>query len=310
MSRKYAIIGTGAIGGFYGAKLQKSGLDIHFLLHNDYEYVQKHGLVIDSIDGNFSLPQINAYNDVGKMPICDVVIISLKTTQNHLLPHLLPNLITSNSIVLVLQNGLNIEPMVAEIVGNQRVMGGLCFICSQKVGPGHIRHLDYGAVTLGDYAANYQACGLTKRMEEIAQDFTNAGISSSLTPDLMLARWKKLVWNVPFNALSVVLNTTTDKIINNEYSYKLSAQLMQEVVAAAAGCDRFIPNSFIQEMLDKTVKMTPYSPSMKLDFEAQRPLEVEAILGNPLRVAQEVKVQVPKMEMLYQQLKFIDVCMK
>ena len=310
MSRKYAIIGTGAIGGFYGAKLQKSDLDIHFLLHNDYEYVQKHGLVIDSIDGNFSLPQINAYNDVGKMPICDVVIISLKTTQNHLLPHLLPNLITSNSIVLVLQNGLNIEPMVAEIVGNQRVMGGLCFICSQKVGPGHIRHLDYGAVTLGDYAANYQACGLTKRMEEIAQDFTNAGISSSLTPDLMLARWKKLVWNVPFNALSVVLNTTTDKIINNEYSYKLSAQLMQEVVAAAAGCDRFIPTRFIQEMLDKTAKMTPYSPSMKLDFEAQRPLEVEAILGNPLRVAQEVKVQVPKMEMLYQQLKFIDVCMK
>ncbi len=304
--RSYAILGTGALGGFYGAKLQKAGLDIHFLLKSDYEYVSKSGLVIESKDGDFTLTQVNAYNDVEKMPPCDVVVVALKTTQNHLLPQMLPPVVRDNGVVLVLQNGLGVEEEVTKIVGRTSIIGGLCFLCSNKVGPGHIRHLDYGHMTLGGYAVDYEPTGITEKMRQIGDDLKSAGISIELAEDLLLGRWKKLVWNIPYNGLSVILNARTDELMSYVHTRKLVEQLMHEVAAGAKSCGRIIPDSFIQTMLDYTVKMKPYRTSMKIDYDERRPLEVEAIFGNPLRKAQAAGVDLPQISCIYQQLKFLD----
>ncbi|MBD2485742.1 putative 2-dehydropantoate 2-reductase [Planktothrix sp. FACHB-1365] len=306
VTRSYAIIGTGAVGGFYGAKLQKAGLEVHFLLNRDYEFVRTQGLKIDSLEGNFTLPQVQAYNDVHQMPPCDVVIITLKTTHNYLLPQLLPPIVKPDGVVLLLQNGLNVEPQIAEIVGEKRVMGGLCFICSNKVGPGHIQHIDYSAVHLGEYQDQYQPGGISERMQEIAVDFQRAQIPIELSEDLMLSRWKKLVWNIPYNGLSVVLDARTDEIMTNPETRLLAAELMGEVVAIASSYNRHLPKNYIELMLDHTDKMKPYLTSMKLDYDAHRPLELEAIVGNPLQAAIAQGVDVPKITMLYQQLKFLD----
>ncbi|OUL28227.1 putative 2-dehydropantoate 2-reductase [Nostoc sp. 106C] len=304
--RSYAILGTGALGGFYGAKLQKAGLDVHFLLRSDYKYVSQSGLVIESKDGDFTLPQVHAYHDVEKMPQCDVVMVALKTTQNHLLAQMLPPVVKDNGVVLILQNGLAVEEEVAKIVGNVSIIGGLCFLCSNKVAAGHIRHLDYGQITLGEYTASYQPCGITDKMRQIADDFINAGISIELTEDLLLGRWKKLVWNIPYNGLSVILNARTDELMAYKHTRNLAEQLMYEVADGAKSCDRIIPDSFIQMMLDYTVKMKPYRTSMKIDYDARRPLEVEAIFGNPLRKAQAAGVNLSQISCIYQQLKFLD----
>ena len=319
--RTYAILGTGALGGFYGARLQQAGLEVHFLLRSDYEQVQQHGLKVESIEGNFHLPKVRAYRDVNAMPPCDVVIVALKTTQNHLLPQLLPPVVKPNGVVLVLQNGLGIETQVADVVGGDRVMGGLCFLCSNKIAPGHLHHLDYKDITLGDYAPVYAPCGVTERMQQIAADFEQAKIPVELAEDLFVARWKKLMWNIPFNGLSVVLNTTTDRMMADAFACKLAEQLMQEVRTGCAACvrqmetetksgkssdDRLIPQTFVKKMLDYTAKMKPYRTSMKIDYDERRPLEVEAIFGNPLRMAQQTGVDLPRIETLYQQLKFLD----
>jgi 2-dehydropantoate 2-reductase len=305
MSRSYAIIGTGALGGLYGALLQKVGLDVHFLLHSDYQHVQTHGLIVESPLGNFTLPQIQAYNDAAQMPACDVVIVALKTTQNHLLPQLLPPVVKDDGVVLVLQNGLGIEDDVAEIVGGERVIGGLCFLCSNKVGAGYIRHLDYGEIKLAEYTPNYQPMGITQRLQKIARDFEGTGIPILLESDLLLARWQKLVWNIPFNGLSVVLNARTDELMAHSSTRILAEELMREVVTGAKSSDRLIPDSFLQKMLDYTLKMTPYRTSMKIDYDDHRPLEIAAMFGNPLRFAQERGVTMPKIAMLYQQLQFL-----
>lgn len=304
--RSYAIIGTGALGGYYGACLQRVGLDVHFLLHSDYEQVREQGLVVESPKGNFTLPQVNAYGDAATMPPCDVVIVALKTTHNHLLPQMLATVIKDDGVVLVLQNGLGIEQEVARIVGSKRVMGGLCFLCSNKLGPGHICHLDYGEITLGEYTPNAQMGGITKRMRQIADDFEQAGIPIKLAEDLLLARWQKLVWNIPYNGLSVVLNATTNELMADQYTRSLVEQLMAEVVAGAATAHRMISDRFIQKMLDYTENMTPYRTSMKIDYDEGRPLEVEAIFGNPLRVATAAGADLPLISMLYRQLKFLD----
>jgi 2-dehydropantoate 2-reductase len=305
-NRNYAILGTGALGGYYGACLQRAGLDVHFLLHSDYEHVRQHGLVIDSKYGDFTLPQVHAYGNVSEMPRCDVVVVALKTTQNHLLPQLLPTVIKDRGVVLLLQNGLGVEEEVAQIVGSERVIGGSCYLCSNKVGPGHINHLDYKEIKLGEYTPQYRPGGITDRMRQIAEDFESAGIPIQLAEDLLLMRWQKLVWNIPYNGLSVVLDANTDELMADHHARSLVEQIMREVVAGAASNGRIIRDRFIQEMLDHTEKMNPYRTSMKIDFDSRRPLEVEAILGNPLRAATAAGVELPQIRVLYQQLKFLD----
>ncbi|MGD1804277.1 putative 2-dehydropantoate 2-reductase [Dapis sp. BLCC M126] len=308
MSNKtYTIIGTGAVGGLYGAKLQKAGHKVSFLLRSDYQHVIEKGLIIESVDGDFTLPKVDAYNDVKKMPISDVVIVALKATQNHLLPELLPPLVNKNTVVLLLQNGINIEPEIYQIIGSSTLIGGLCFVCSNKVGAGKIRHIDYGTITIGQYFSHNRAAGITEQMREIAQDFEQASISIELSEDLLLARWKKLVWNIPYNGLSVVLDARTDEIMANTDTRFLAEQLMWEVAAGAKSCGRIIDDRFIQKMLDYTEKMKPYLTSMKLDYEGKKPLEVEAIVGNPLRMAKNAEVDLPMISLLYRQLKFLDI---
>ena len=109
MNMTYGIIGTGAIGGYYGGKLAHSGKDVHFLFHRDYEYVREHGLQIDSCDGSFHLDNVNAYHSTADMPKCDVVLVGLKTTNNHLLPELLAPLLHPQTIVVLIQNGIGVE---------------------------------------------------------------------------------------------------------------------------------------------------------------------------------------------------------
>jgi len=306
-NHSYAILGTGAIGGFYGGKLQKAGFEVHFLLNRDYEYVKENGLIVESVDGDFTLEKVNAYNDVAQMPRCDVVMVALKTTQNHLLPQLLPPLLKKKSIIVLLQNGLGAEEAVAKFVKHQPILGGLCFVCSNKIGPGHIRHLDYGTITLAEYSPKGEAAGNTNNMRLVGADLEQAEISIIRHEDLLLARWKKLVWNVPYNGLSVVLNAKTNQIMANKHTRRLAEDLMQEVVAGAAACDRIITEEFVEKMLDHTEKMKPYITSMKLDYDRRNALEVEAIFGNPLHMAKLVGVDLPRMWMLYQQLKFLDV---
>jgi 2-dehydropantoate 2-reductase len=300
--RSYAIIGAGALGGFYGARLQRAGCDVHFLLHSDYEHVKRHGLICESKDGDFTLPKVHAYRDANDLPRCDVVCLCLKTTQNHLLAELLPPVVEDNGVVLVMQNGLGVENEVAKIVGAERVMGGLCFLCSNKIGPGHIRHLDYGMVSLGEFATR----GVSDRMRGIGDDLQRAGIPVQLAEDLAIARRQKLVWNIPYNGLSVILNANTDALMADPHTRQLVEQIMREIVADAHAASVAVDREIIERMLQYTDNMKPYRTSMKIDFDEHRPMEVEAIFGNPLRAAQQAGAKSPLIEMLYRQLKFLD----
>ncbi|MFM8189235.1 MAG: putative 2-dehydropantoate 2-reductase [Pirellula sp.] len=307
MSIRYGVLGTGALGGFYGGLMARRGLDVHFLFHSDYQHVLTHGLRVDSKLGDFHLPSVNAYGRPEAMPKCDVVIIGLKSTQNHLLENLLTPILNANSIVLVLQNGLNVEQAAVQIVGHSRVAGGCCFLCSNKVGPGHIRHLDYGRIVFGAYRGiDGKGIGPSpESLQRILTDLVDSGIEAYLTDDLPTTKWKKLMWNIPFNGLSVLLNASTDAIMNDPDSRLLARRISQEVrqIAMAAGCP--IEPSYVDWVIDHTDDMVPYDSSMRLDFLNGRPIEVEAIYGNALLEAQRCGFTAPIVQTMYQQLKFM-----
>ncbi|NDW19575.1 putative 2-dehydropantoate 2-reductase [Dysgonomonas sp. 216] len=302
MSLKYAIIGTGAIGGYYGGMLAQAGQEVHFLFNSDYGYVKQNGLRVDSVKGNFHLDNLLAYNNTADMPACDVVLVCLKSTNNYLLKDLLPPLLHNDTLVILIQNGLGLEEDLQSEFPDLNIAGGLAFICSNKVSEGYIAHLDYGKLSMGLYSRN----GLNT-LKLVCEDMLNAGIESVLV-DLEPARWMKLVWNIPYNGITVVLNTTTDKLMNTPCSKELLYEIMLEVIRGGnrVGEGRFsISESYATQMLEMTEVMTPYSPSMKLDFDNCRPLEIDYIYSRPIRVAAKAGFDMAKISMLEKQLRFI-----
>lgn len=297
----YAIVGTGGIGGYYGGCLAKAGHPVHFLLHSDYEYVLKNGLKIDSVNGDFHLEKVSAYKNSQDMPKCDVVLVCLKTIQNHILPSILKPLLHEKTVVVLVQNGMGMEQELSEQLPSTSIVGATAFICTTKVGPGHIHHAEYGALTLAKH------CGdCDEIIRQIASDFENASVNVSVFDDLNSVRWKKLVWNIPYNGLTVVLNAATDILTNNPDSRKLVIDLMNEVVSAGRTCGAKISDSFIDKMIAMTEKMTPYSPSMKLDYDARRPMEIQTMFTNPIAIAKAQGFEMRKTEMLEQQLRFLE----
>jgi len=302
--RTYAVIGSGAVGGYYGGCLARAGQAVHFLCRTraEAEHVRARGLRIDSPRGGFTLNDVPACHDVRDMPRCDVVIVALKTTRNHLLPSLLPPTVKPGGSVLMLQNGLGAESQAAAAAGRGvTTLGGLCFVCIHKRGPGHIEHQDYGLVTVGEHRPEGQPAGKTPAVQHVLDDFAPTKIPFEAALDLTLARWKKLVWNVPFNGLCVAKQTTTDVLMNSPEHLAHVEALMREV---QAGCEavtgRSIEEAHVQKMLENTRRMTPYKPSMMLDHEAGRPMEVEAIFGEPVRQAEAAGIAVPRMRALYE----------
>ena len=297
---KYAIIGTGAIGGFYGARLDKAGFEVHFLLHTDYQYVVDHGLTIDSCDGNFKLPSPKVYDSTSEMPQCDVVIVALKTTQNHLLPSLLPPLLKPDTIILLIQNGIGVEADVQQLFPSQPIAAGMAFICSAKAGPGHINHQFYGNINIGNYS-----CHNPQRYGQMLADFRAAGIGAA-DVEYLEARWKKAVWNMPFNGMTVALNTTTNRLLSCESTHRLIYDQMLEVIGAAQTLGvKNLDSRFADKMIANTIKMPPYSPSMKLDFDFHRPMEINYLYTRPIAEARAAGFAMPKLEMLEAELKFI-----
>ena len=297
---RYGIVGTGAIGGFYGSKLAYSGQEVHFLSHSDYQFVKERGMQVDSCDGSFHLDHVNVYQYSAEMPKCDVVIVGLKTTNNHLLPELLPPLLHENTVVVLIQNGIGVEADVQQMFPGVQLVAGLAFICSAKTEPGRVNHQCYGSINLANYSCKDESLFTT-----ILNDFANAGIQAGSVP-YDEARWKKAVWNMPFNGMTVALNTRTDLLLKNPATRQLIRDLMGEVVGAArhqgvTGLDE----AFIDKMIEMTDNMTPYSPSMKLDYDFHRPMEIYYLYSRPIEIAREAGFRMRKLEMLEAELKFL-----
>ncbi|MGH8462640.1 MAG: 2-dehydropantoate 2-reductase, partial [Pseudomonas sp.] len=210
--------------------------------------------------------------------------------------------------VVLLQNGLGVEEQLRPLLPeNLHLLGGLCYICVNREAPGVIRHQALGAVNLGYHsgpagdAAARQA--ITRQGAEL---FRATGIDSQAMSDLACARWQKLVWNVPYNGLSVLLQGSTTPLMADSHSRALIQALMAEVVEGARACGHEVPQGYAEQLFAGTEKMPDYWPSMYYDFAHNRPLELEGIYAEPLARARAAGCSLPRIEALYQALTFID----
>ncbi len=296
---KYGIIGTGAIGGYYGAKLARAGHDVHFLLHSDYDHVCASGLRVDSCDGDFLLERVNAYASSADMPRCDVVLVGLKSVNNSLLPGLIRPLLHSRTLVVLIQNGIGLEADLQACMPGIWLAAGLAFICSAKTGPGHIVHQFYGNINIGNYS-----CPEASLVSAVVGDFKGAGVGAAEV-EYEEARWKKAVWNMPFNGLTVALDTQTDRLLACPSTKALVREMMMEVVGAAGALGvSGVTEAFADKMIRNTLSMPSYSPSMKLDYDNRRPMEIEYLYTRPIAEARRIGFEMPRLSMLEAELRF------
>jgi 2-dehydropantoate 2-reductase len=309
---KIAVVGCGALGSFYGAKLIRAGQDVHFLLRSDYDAVRRRGVFIQSPEGNFNVRPHCARTpeDIGPS---DLILIGLKTTANDQFPKLLPPLLGSNTAILTLQNGLGNEAQLAKLFPIEQILGGLCFVCLNRIEPGVIRHLDHGRVILGEYNRWPEP-----RTHDIAALFRDAGIPCKVTDNLAQAHWEKLVWNIPFNGLGVASAAgydaiagndstgkfvvgpclTTDQLLADSRWEKLVRELMLEVIRSANALGCSLDESVSKKQIERTRTMGTYKASTLVDFERGQPLELESLFLEPLRQAKAAGVPVPRLEKL------------
>lgn len=303
------IIGTGAIGGFYGVMLARAGFDVHFLLRSEFSAVAECGLQLNSaVHGALSLNPVQAYSCAEDMPPCDWLLVGAKTTTNADLAPAILQAAAANAKILVLQNGLDVEDSLRELLPDSlHVLGGLCFICVHRAGPGVITHQALGAVNVGYHSG---PAGDEQARQTIVEEgvglFRSAGIDSQGMPNLHQARWQKLVWNIPYNGLSVLLGASTTPLMADADSRELIKALMAEVVRGATACGHDIPAGYADHLFMVTEKMPDYWPSMYHDFQHKRPLELEAIYARPLAAAKAAGCELPRIEALYRALGFID----
>ncbi len=309
---KIAVVGCGAVGSYYGAMLSRAGQDVHFLLRSDYDAVRRNGVSIKSPQGDFNA-RPRAARTPEEIGVCDLVIIALKTTANREFPRLLPPLVGPHTAVLTLQNGLGNEEALAKLFPPAQILGGLCFVCLNRIAPGVIQHLDHGLVMLGEFQR-----GPEPRTHDLAAMFKHAGVVCKVSDNLAYAHWEKLVWNIPFNGLGVAsaagydallapastpsaprqLCLTTNQLLDAARWEKLVLELMREVIAAANALGHQLETALADKMIERTRTMGAYKASTLLDFERGQPLELESLFLEPLRQAQLAKVTTPRLEAL------------
>jgi 2-dehydropantoate 2-reductase len=315
-----AVVGCGAVGSFYGAKFTRAGHEVHFLLRSDYPAVRRRGVYIQSTEGDFHVQPRCAQRPEEIGP-ADLVLIGLKTTANDQFPHLLPPLVGPATAVLTLQNGLGNEEQLARLFPARQILGGLCFVCLNRVAPGVIRHIGYGQVVLGEFQHPPEP-----RTHDLAACFTHAGVPCAVTDNLARAHWEKLVWNIPFNGLGVAGFAgfdafeqassqphpsnlapqtsgaphclTTDKLLADARWARLVRELMLEVIAAARALGFDVPDAFADQQIERTRTMGAYKASTLIDFERGQALELQSLFLEPLRQATQAGVAMPRLSAL------------
>lgn len=307
---KIAIVGAGALGSYYGAKLCRDGNETHFLLRSDFEHVRRHGVEVKGVDEGF-----HARPRCARMPeeigICDLVIIGLKTTANGEFQKLLPPLVGSHTAVLTLQNGLGNEEALAQLFPVEQILGGLCFVSLNRVAPGVIQHINGGRILFGEFRRWPEP-----RTHDLATLFRHAGIPCQVADDLALAHWLKLVWNIAFNGLGVagvvgydavmagevpssfvpspVL--PTDQLLGDPQWLAVVHELMLEVIAIAIGLGHAIGPADAESEIERTRGMGTYRASTLIDYERGSPLELVSLFLEPLRQARAAKVPAVRLE--------------
>ncbi len=300
---KILVMGAGAVGGYFGARLQQAGEDVVFCARGDnLRALREHGLTVESFRGDVTLKTLKATGRPSEFAPYDLVLLCVKAYDTEDAAHQIEGCLKPGGAILTLQNGVESEPRLCELFGKQAVMGGNARVGVEMRAPGRIVHHTTGVIQFGELDGSS-----SERARSIAEALRRAGILGELSSDIRSLRWYKLLWNAAFNVLTTLTRRRVGDLLDDPDGLKLVRSLMEETLAVARAEGAALTEQHVEELLEHSRRnLRALKTSTHQDFERGRRLEYEALSGAALRAARRHGIPAPATETVYALMKLLD----
>ena len=296
------VMGSGGLGGYFGGLLARRGADVTFIARGaNLHALQERGLTVHSVNGDFALP-VQTCADPAGLPPADCILFAVKTYDAAAAAALLQPVVAARTILLTLQNGVDMATDLQATFGRGTVLAGVTRIGSTLSAPGVIeqpttdRMIEFGSLTSQDH----------DQVNHVRTLLEGAGIPTLVSPNIQRSLWEKLVFIAPFSGLSTLTCLTPAQLLAHESTRELYRSVLQETAAVAQAAAGVAPDIVDRTMHYLATAGDPGDSSMAVDFQRQRRIEVEAINGAVVRHAQRLQVPTPLHQMLYNALVVMD----
>ena len=297
---RIAVVGSGAVGGYFGGRLAQAGEDVVFLARGAHLHaIQEHGLQVESVDGDFAIHPAQATEDPKELSPVDLVLLTVKGWQMPEAIETMRPLMGRETFVVPLLNGVEAPEQLAAAFGAHRALGGLCGLFGSIVDPGHIRNvMPRPFITIGelDHKTSW-------RSEQLRQAFERAGVQVSIAADIHVALWEKLLFVGPFGGVGAVTRAPVGVLRRQTETRNLLERAMHEVFVVARARGVQVGEEAIEQALagiDSSPEQA--TASMQRDIIAGCPSELESQIGVVVRLGHLAGVEVPLHTFLYASL--------
>ena len=300
---RFAIVGSGAVGGYYGAKLSRAGHDVTFIARGAHlEAIRAHGLAVRSPLGDF-VAHARAEADPAHVPPVDVAVFAVKAYSNHDALPILKAVVRDRAVALTLQNGVESVDEVAATVGPSRVLGGSTYVATALSQPGLIEQTGtHRRIVFGEVSGD--ASQVSDRVKRIGDAFASADIAAEAVADAKVPIWEKFCYLSPFAAFTGAARLPIGPLWSDPSSRELMMAAFREIEAVAGACGVALPPGVV-DRIATYVDSIPAATrsSLLIDLQQGKPIEVEALVGAVVRRGAQAAVATPIMAALYAVLK-------
>ncbi len=297
---KFAVIGTGGVGGYFGGMLAKSREDVWFLARgNHLEAMRSHGLRINSFEGSWVVPPGQFTDHCSDIGSVDVVLFCVKSYDTELAAQQLPSLLSDSTVIISLQNGVDNEEKIERVIPRGKVFGGVSYIYSTITAPGEITHtvgptkIVFGAFKKSDETT-------LQRAKEILDSMLKAGVNASIPENIQTEIWKKFIFISSVGGMTALTRLTLGEILAVDVTKEMLADAMRETEAVGRAKDVSIPQNYTEQVLALLKKYDNNSrSSLYHDLAHGRRMEVEAFSGTIVRYGKEHGIPTPVHKAMY-----------
>lgn len=298
---KIGIAGSGAVGGYLGALLKRAGHDVVFLARGKhFEAMEANGLTVISDDEKFVVDGTFT-NSIHTFLDAELIIFSVKSTDTFKMAEQINALGNDQAIILTVQNGVDNEEILSDIFGKNRILSSATYMSSSVERPGVIKKTGVVKLLIGAlHEKSKQTC------QHICDVLKEAGIDTTITDDIVTAKWRKAVWNTTFNPISALSLANVGEILDDEELRLTAETVCREVLEVASKNGISLGDKMFDVIFRQAEFAREHNPSMLQDRLNNKPMEVESLIGYFVKLARKLNVETPAMQLLYSHLKFIN----
>jgi 2-dehydropantoate 2-reductase len=302
---KVAVMAAGGLGGYYGALLAKDGHDVTFIARGAHlKALREKGLIIKSIHGDLTIQPAKATDNPAEVGVVDWVLFSVKTYDTETAAHAMRPMIGAQTAVITFQNGVDAPDQIGAIIGKEHVLVAPTQIVSNIAAPGVIEQKSpFRTTTVGEVGGQ----GLTPRVAQIVAALKKTGIEATTAADGRIPLWHKFVFIASTSGLASLARTTPYDLFQLPEARATLRAAMEEVDAVGRAQGVAMDADIVERQYQFTLNLKPgVKPSMQLDVEQGKRLEIDALSGAVVRLGAATGIKTPVHQTIYVGLKMED----